>query len=163
MALNLSGGSWNCRSMKSLAALVVFSLTLSACAPLAIFASSSNNYRSSFGTQVANSRVNAFCISPPLRLAIWEFEGRFRKKIVMTSGYRTPWHNASVGGASSSKHMSCDAADFFIPGVPRSELVAFAKTLSQVGGLGCYRGRNYIHIDTRQRPRGYRGPVTWGC
>lgn len=149
--------------MKSIVALIVFSLVLGACAPLAIFASGDRNYNSNFGTQVANDRVNAFCISPALRLAIWEFEGRFRKKIVMTSGYRTPWHNASVGGASSSQHMSCNAADFFIPGVAKSELIAFAKSLSQVGGLGCYRGRNFIHIDTRTRPRGYSGPVSWGC
>lgn len=149
--------------MKSLASIVIMSLWLSACAPLAMFASSNSGYNSNLGTQVANSNVNAICLSPALRLAIWEFEGHFHRKIVMTSGFRTAQHNARVGGASSSKHMTCEAADFFIPGVAKSKLIAFAKSLSQVGGLGCYRGRNFIHIDVRQRPRGYSGPVTWGC
>ncbi|HHG90628.1 MAG TPA: DUF882 domain-containing protein [Devosia sp.] len=138
-------------------------LSLGACTPLAMFASSDPNYRSSFGVQVASSNVNTLCMSPALRLAIWEFEGKFGKKIVVTSGYRTPWYNASVGGAASSLHMSCNAVDFFIPGVPKSELIAFAKGLRNVGGLGCYAGRPYIHIDVRQRPAGYRQPVMWRC
>ncbi len=149
--------------MRSILQLVAFSLTLSACVPLAMFAAPDRNYRTSFGVQVASDRVNTICISPSLRMAIWEFEARFGKKIVMTSGFRTPWYNASVGGAARSLHMTCSAADFFIPGVPKSELIAFAKTLRRVGGLGCYYDRKYIHIDTRERPRGYGGPVTWKC
>lgn len=79
----------------------------------------------------------------------------------MNSGYRTPWHNHDVGGASRSYHMKCMAADFFIPGVPRRELVRFARQEPLVGGLGCYKGRRFIHIDVRSRPA--KGPVTWGC
>lgn len=149
--------------MKNLIIIPALLLILSACVPLAMFASGSDGYRSSLGVQVASGNVNTVCLSPGLRLAIWEFEGHFHKKVVMTSGYRTPWHNASVGGASSSYHTKCQAADFFIPGVSKQELIDYAASLDIVGGLGCYPGRNFIHIDVRRRPAGYRQPVTWGC
>jgi len=33
-----------------------------------------------------------------------------------------------------------------------------------VGGLGCYPGRTFIHVDVRKRPRGWNKPVTFsGC
>ncbi len=149
--------------MKQLSLIVVSLMLLSACAPLAMFASGSSNYDSRLGVQVANDNVNTICLSPALRLAIWEFEGHFRKKVVMTSGFRSPWHNAAVGGASASYHMRCQAADFFIPGVPKQELIRYAMSLNIVGGLGCYPGRQFIHIDVRRRPAGYQRPVTWGC
>lgn len=131
---------------------------------MALFASGSKGYKSSLGVQVASSKVNTVCLSPTLRLAIWEIEGHFGKKVVMSSGYRTPWHNYSVGGAKTSYHMKCMAADFFIPNVSKAKLVAFAKKVGLVGGIGCYPGRKFIHIDVRSRPRGYRQPVLFkGC
>jgi len=139
------------------------SLLLGACVPMAMFASSSGGYQSRLGVQVASDRVNTACMSPALRLAIWEFEGRFGRKVVVSSGYRTPWDNKSVGGASNSLHTKCMAADFFIPGIAKSELVRFARGLKIVGGLGCYWNREFIHIDVRQRPSGYRQPVSWNC
>jgi len=141
---------------------------LSACAPLALIANGWSpeyrGYRSSLGVYVASGKVNTLCLSPALRLAIWDFEGFFGKKVVMNSGYRTPWHNYDVGGAAKSYHTRCMAADFFIPGVSKRKLVAFAKRSRFVGGLGCYSGRKFIHIDVRTRPRGHDGPVTFkGC
>lgn len=149
--------------MKRLLIIPALLFALSACAPLAMFASGSGNYDSRLGVQVASGNVNTLCLSPGLRLAIWEFEGHFHKKVVMTSGFRTRQHNAAVGGASNSYHTRCMAADFFIPGVSKRELIDFAAQLDIVGGLGCYPGRNFIHVDVRQRPRGYRQPVTWDC
>ncbi|MEQ1901532.1 MAG: D-Ala-D-Ala carboxypeptidase family metallohydrolase [Devosia sp.] len=123
-----------------------------------------SGYSTSFGTYVSNPGVNAICLSPSLRLAIWKFETHFGRKIVMNSGYRDPFHNASVGGADDSYHTKCMAADFFIPGVDKRKLIAFAMREPLVGGLGCYPGRNFIHVDVRARPRGWRQPVTFsGC
>ncbi len=152
--------------MKKIAALIFLLLSLSACAPLALFANGSGSqysgYKSDFGTYVSSSSVNAFCLSPALRLVIWDFEGFFGKKVVMNSGYRSPSHNGKVGGAKNSYHKKCMAADFFIPGVSKKKLMAFAKRNALIGGLGCYSGRNFIHIDVRKRPRGHKGPVTFG-
>jgi len=143
-------------------------LLLGGCLPFAMFASSSGQayrgYQQDWGTFVASDSVNAFCISPALRFVIWEFEGHFGKKVVMSSGYRDPFHNKKAGGAESSYHMKCMAADFFIPGVPKDKLIAFAMKTRAVGGLGCYPGRQFIHVDVRERPRGWRRPVTFsGC
>ncbi len=149
-------------------ALLTLPLWLAACAPLALFASGSGpeyqGYKQSLGVYVASDKVNTLCLSPALRLAIWDIEGHFGKKIVMNSGYRTPWHNAEVGGADQSYHKKCMAADISIPGVRKSDLIAYARTVGLVGGLGCYPGRTFIHIDVRERPRGHKGPVTFsGC
>ena len=147
-----------------LSALAVAAL-VSGCLPFAFFASSGDAYRGyaqSFGTFVTHKDVNAFCLTPKLRLVIWEIEGYFGKKIVMNSGYRDPFHNGKVGGADGSYHMKCMAADFFIPGVDKRRLLAYVARNNGVGGLGCYPGKQFIHIDVRDRPRGFNKPVTFG-
>jgi uncharacterized protein YcbK (DUF882 family) len=154
--------------MKRLVLVLLAAALLSGCLPLALFASGSGaGYRGlkqDWGTYVTSDNVNAFCLSPKLRLALLEFEGYFGKKIVMSSGYRDPHHNGKVGGAESSQHMKCQAADFYIPGVSKRKLIAYAYRQNLVGGLGCYPGREFIHIDVRDRPRGWRKPVTFsGC
>jgi zinc D-Ala-D-Ala carboxypeptidase len=140
---------------------------LSGCLPFSFFASSGSSYRGykqSWGTYVSHDNVNAFCITPKLRVALMEFEGHFGRKIVMSSGYRDPFYNGKVGGADNSYHVKCMAADFFIPGVDKRKLIAYAMRNRNVGGLGCYPGRDFIHIDVRDRPRGWRKPVTFsGC
>jgi zinc D-Ala-D-Ala carboxypeptidase len=154
--------------MKRLVMALVAAALLGGCVPLAIFASGSGSgYRGlkqDWGTYVSHDKVNAFCLTPKLRLALLSFEGYFGKKIVMSSGYRDPFHNGKVGGADGSYHMKCMAADFYIPGVSKQKLIAFAHRENLVGGLGCYPGREFIHIDVRDRPRGWRKPVTFsGC
>ncbi|WDR05514.1 D-Ala-D-Ala carboxypeptidase family metallohydrolase [Devosia rhodophyticola] len=154
--------------MKAVAAVAILAMTISGCVPMAMFASSSGpGYRglkSDWGTVVASKEVNALCLSPKLRLAIWDIEGHFGKKVVMNSGFRDNSHNSAAGGVDNSYHTKCMAADIRIPGVNKQELIAFAMRTDSVGGLGCYPGRNFIHIDVRDRPRGYRRPVTFnGC
>jgi zinc D-Ala-D-Ala carboxypeptidase len=121
-------------------------------------------YKQSFGMFVAHSEVNTFCLAPKLRFAIAAIEGKFGRKVVVSSGYRDPKHNDDVGGADGSYHMKCMAADIFIPGVSKRSLIAAAYRNGLVGGLGCYPGRTFIHIDVRDRLRGWRKPVTFsGC
>ena len=116
------------------------------------------------GMFLASSDVDNSCISPKLRAAIGIFERHFGRKIVMNSGYRDPIRNVIAGGLDSSYHMRCMAADFFIPGVSKRSLIAFAMRNKAVGGLGCYPGRDFIHVDVRDRPRGWSKPVTFsGC
>ncbi|MDB5562701.1 MAG: hypothetical protein JWN11_2119 [Hyphomicrobiales bacterium] len=149
--------------MKSIVLALGCTLLLGGCLPMAMFAQGGySGYKTNMGTYVASSEVNAFCLTPKLRLAIWEFEGQFGKKIVLNSGYRDMWHNYAASGADNSYHKKCMAADFFIPGVPKDQLIAFARRLDLVGGLGCYPGKSFIHMDVRDRPRGAQGPVTFG-
>ncbi|WP_108397652.1 YcbK family protein [Devosia submarina] len=155
-------------ALRTLATAGICLTMLSACVPMAMFANSSGaayaGKRNDWGTIVASREVNAFCISPKLRFLIWEFEGHFGRKVIMHSGYRDRQHNTAAGGADNSYHTKCMAADFYIPGVDKRELIAFAMRTSSVGGLGCYPGRPFIHVDVRDRPRGYNRPVTFsGC
>ncbi|MFD1252275.1 Peptidase M15 [Devosia equisanguinis] len=154
--------------LRSAIATLATAATLTACVPMAMFASGSgpsySGLRSDWGTYVSSKSVNAFCLTPKLRFLIWEFEGHFGKKVVMQSGYRDTHNNSAAGGADNSYHMKCMAADFYIPGVDKSRLIEFAMRTNGVGGLGCYPGRTFIHVDVRDRPRGYNRPVTFsGC
>jgi len=116
------------------------------------------------GMFLSSEDVDNSCVSPKLRSVIASFERKFGKKIVVNSQYRDPIRNIIGGGEDSSYHMRCMAVDFFIPGVSKGQLVAFAMRNEQVGGLGCYPGRGFIHVDVRDRPRGWRKPVTFsGC
>jgi zinc D-Ala-D-Ala carboxypeptidase len=156
------------RIVRSALAIGCVISALAACVPMAMFASGSgqgySGLRSDWGTYVASKSVNAFCLSPKLRFLIWEFEGHFGRKVVMHSGYRDAHNNSAAGGADNSYHKKCMAADFYIPGVDKKHLIDFAMRTSGVGGLGCYPGRNFIHVDVRDRPRGYNRPVTFsGC
>jgi len=144
---------------------IACALTLSGC--FSFFANPADLYRGykqSLGYYVANDSVNTVCLLPKLRVALWEFERQFGRRIVMSSGYRDPWHNADVGGADGSYHMKCMAADFFIPGIAKRDLIAFARANPNVGGLGCYPNKIFIHIDIRDRPAGWRRPIEFsGC
>lgn len=154
--------------MRTIFTFLLVVILLSGCVPMAMFASSGGSaYRglgTSMGTFVQSRHVNAVCLTPKMRLAIWEFEGHFGRKVVMSSGYRDNNHNRAAGGADNSYHTKCMAADFYVPGIPKERLIAFAMRTSVVGGLGCYPGRSFIHVDVRERPRGYNRPVTFnGC
>ncbi|MCS6758311.1 MAG: D-Ala-D-Ala carboxypeptidase family metallohydrolase [Candidatus Devosia euplotis] len=155
-------------SLRSIIAIAVCGLSLAACVLMAMLASSSGakyaNKRNDWGTFVSSREVNALCLSPKLRFLIWEFEGHFGRKVIMSSGYRDGNHNAQAGGADNSYHTRCMAADFYIPGADKRDLILFALRTDVVGGLDCYPGWQFIHVDVRDRPRGYNRPATFsGC
>ena len=149
--------------MRHLLVAIALAVTLCACSlspPRDLYA----GYGQNFGTYVANSGVDTFCLVPKLRLAIWGVETFFGRKVVVSSGYRDPSHNARVGGKEDSFHMKCMAADIFVPGINKSRLIAYAYRNGLIGGLGCYPGRVFIHIDVRDRPHGWARPITFsGC
>lgn len=79
----------------------------------------------------------------------------FGKPVTITSGYRTPAHNAVVGGAKSSQHLLGRAADIRVPGVSVEDVAAYAESLMpDWGGVGRYpvkagRATGWVHVDTR--------------
>lgn len=116
------------------------------------------------GMYLSNEDVDNSCVDPKLRSVIASFERQFGRRIVVNSQYRDPIRNIIGGGVDSSYHMSCKAVDFFIPGVNKASLIAYAMRNPEVGGLGCYPGREFIHVDVRERPRGWKKPITFsGC
>ena len=80
----------------------------------------------------------------------------FGKAVTITSGYRTPAHNAKVGGSKSSQHLLGRAADIRVAGVSVEDVAAYAESLMpDWGGVGRYpvkagRATGWVHVDTRQ-------------
>lgn len=78
-----------------------------------------------------------------------------------TSGSRCYSHNKKVGGSPTSKHLSGRALDFYV--TEMSVYCAYTKIeaaqkrgdLPELGGLGFYPTKNFIHIDTYHAPDGH--------
>ena len=78
------------------------------------------------------------------------------KEIHIYSGYRSPSYNEKLvlfeqGAVLKSFHTKGQAMDFAIPGVQLSS-VRQAALKMHLGGVGYYRERGFVHIDTG-RPR----------
>ncbi len=75
-----------------------------------------------------------------------------RQPYQIISGYRSPatnrmLHERSSGVATQSLHMSGRAIDIRVADVPLAGLRDAALSL-QRGGVGCYPGSNFVHVDT---------------
>lgn len=69
----------------------------------------------------------------------------------ITSGYRCPAYNRSVGGATGSYHSKGMAADITVDGVAPREVAKYAESIG-VLGIGLYETQAdgfFVHIDTR--------------
>lgn len=74
--------------------------------------------------------------------------------LIVNSFYRSPKHNARVGGGQKSQHLTGRAADLRATrwGVKRIADIAIAN---KVRGLGLYR--NFVHVDMRSPNQVRRG------
>ena len=75
-----------------------------------------------------------------------------RRTIQLNSGYRSPATNSMLARRSKnvgkkSYHMKAMAADISIKGFNSRELKNIAMRLN-AGGVGIYRGSNFIHVDS---------------
>ena len=70
--------------------------------------------------------------------------------VIISSGYRTPSHNAKIGGASKSKHIYGMAADIYVKDRKKT-ITEIARYAEAIGCTGIERNEdaNYVHIDTR--------------
>lgn len=72
----------------------------------------------------------------------------YGKPITINSGKRCAKHNKAVGGAKFSKHLTGEAADIRVQGVPPSEVYKYLdEKYSTTLGLGNYN--TFTHIDIR--------------
>ena len=69
--------------------------------------------------------------------------------IRLLSGYRSPYHNAKVGGAVFSQHLLGTAADIATAGHDREAMLAFSKAVGFMG-FGYYN--TFLHVDIRSTP-----------
>lgn len=112
----------------------------------------------------ANGEVllNADFIDHVQRLEV--FRVWYKRVMIVNSGYRTPEYNASVGGATHSKHLLGIASDIALP---MSEFSAYSKERQEEylqhvkekwtelcnadglgGGIGFYD--TFVHLDSRK-------------
>lgn len=75
----------------------------------------------------------------------------FGKPVTITSSYRTPVYNKSVGGAEHSRHLYLDdgaAADIQVKDTSPVDVALYLKKkYPDTYGIGCYN--EFVHIDTR--------------
>lgn len=91
--------------------------------------------------------VDVACLKPSLVRVLKMIEGRYGKKMIVTSGYRDPNRNRRARGARNSLHMYCAAADIQIPGVSKWELASYIRSMPGRGGVGTYCHTESIHVD----------------
>jgi uncharacterized protein YcbK (DUF882 family) len=73
------------------------------------------------------------------------------KPIGALSYYRSPAHNAAVGGASQSRHMQADACDWDVSTIDKFGRDRFMAAVNRIwagNGIGVYPGGN-VHTDAR--------------
>jgi uncharacterized protein YcbK (DUF882 family) len=99
------------------------------------------------GLLTQTDRVDVACLKPSLVRVLKTVERHYGRKIMVTSGYRSPSHNRRARGAKNSLHMYCAAADVQVQGVSKWELASFARTMPGRGGIGTYCHTESVHID----------------
>lgn len=75
----------------------------------------------------------------------------FGKSITITSAYRCPSYNKSIGSGTGSYHTKGQAADIVVNGVSPREVAKYAESIG-VKGVGLYETSadgHFVHIDTR--------------
>ena len=77
------------------------------------------------------------------------------RAITVNSGYRSPKHNAKIGGSLSSQHLLGKAADITIEGLKPAEVYRLIDELIDMGlmlqgGLGLYEKKGFVHYDIRK-------------
>ena len=89
-------------------------------------------------------------IHPMLLVALQAIQDEYGASISITSGYRTPNHNASVGGAPNSLHTLGMAVD--VAGDDLDRIAKIAMDLGMV--VRPYPNKNFVHLDVG-KPRNW--------
>ena len=94
-------------------------------------------------------------VDSSLAALLQKIRDHFGRPVVITSGYRTPAHNAKAGGAKFSQHLYGRAADIRVQDVSVEAVAVYAESLMpDRGGVGRYpvkagRVAGWVHVDTR--------------
>lgn len=105
----------------------------------------------------ANFRVREFAcsdgsdpifIDTDLVKILQKIRNHFGKAVTITSAYRTPTHNKSVGGTTYSQHLYGRACDIKVKSVSPAKVAAYVeKLMPNKGGIGIYK--TFTHVDVR--------------
>ena len=76
----------------------------------------------------------------------------YNKPMIVTSGYRTPEHNALIGGAKNSAHCFCQAADFADRDRSLCSWILQDESILEISGLWMEdpdRTPTWVHLQSR--------------
>ena len=80
----------------------------------------------------------------------------FGKSVTITSAYRTPTRNKTVGGTTYSQHLYGTAADIKVSGISPKKVAQYVeKLLPNSGGIGIYS--TFTHVDVRKTKSRWNG------
>jgi len=102
--------------------------------------------RSLSGGGNINWAANSSCLNGTLRGVVASVAANYGS-VTVNSTCRSPGHNARVGGAPKSYHLSGDAVDFRVHG----NIGAAASYLASLGGGYKHYGGGLFHVDTGPR------------
>lgn len=91
--------------------------------------------------------VDVKCLKPALVRVLKRIEYHYGRKVMVTSGYRSPQRNRKARGARNSFHMYCAAADIQVSGVSKWQLANYVRSLPGRGGVGTYCHTKSVHVD----------------
>src|SRR5690606_10132270 len=91
--------------------------------------------------------ANQVVISKALVDMLQKLRDKIGKPVIINSAYRTPQHNAAVGGASSSQHMYGTGADIRVDGMSPKELGRIAREVGFPYVKDDYP--SHVHVDVR--------------
>jgi hypothetical protein len=98
--------------------------------------------------ELACRGTHRLAIHPPTLDKLQALRTRLGRPMLINSGYRSPEHNARVGGASRSWHMDGVAFDVRMQNHDPHAFERAARAAG-FGSIGRYPHLGFIHIDTR--------------
>jgi hypothetical protein len=101
--------------------------------------------------EVACRRTGLVMLTADSRAALKKLDALRRAMghpLLLTSGYRSPAHNAAVGGAKGSYHMKGTAFDINMSNVDPHRCEEEARRVGFTG-IGIYARSGFLHVDTR--------------
>ena len=99
---------------------------------------------------------DAVLVAPRLVMVLQTIRDYFGSAVTITSAYRTPQYNVSVGGAAHSQHCYGTAADIKVSGQKPETVAAYVrKIMPDWGGVGIYD--TFTHIDVREAKADWTG------
>ncbi len=94
-------------------------------------------------------------IADELIVVLQKIRSHFGRPVKITSAYRTPGRNKSVGGTAYSQHLYGSAADIKVSGVSPRKVAEYAeKLMPNSGGIGTYS--TFTHVDVRKTKSRWR-------
>lgn len=87
-------------------------------------------------------------VHPAIIIGLQALRDHTARAITVNSGYRSPAHNASIGGASASYHTRGMAADIVIAGMTPIQVASLAHDMG-FGGIKAYP--SFTHLDVGPR------------